>query len=155
MSAAWLLCCRLPWRRYQRWMVTAAWFTCWMNLHTQSSCCENGNAVGQRSTAQAAQRPDLSASSSVTSLLREGAGLTEDWWLEDVEEKFFCDLVRELLSWDTSSLAVAFRMLLEEKNKTLQRTTVTAVRSPVRGRVRTYLKDGLWLELLGVRGFSE
>lgn len=24
--------CRCEWRRYQRWMVTAARFTCWMNL---------------------------------------------------------------------------------------------------------------------------
>lgn len=66
--------------------------------------------------------PDLSACSSVTSLLPDGAGLPRradagDLLLEveDVEEKFFWDFVRELLSCDTSSFAVAFRMLLEDK----------------------------------------
>lgn len=114
---------------------------------------------------------DLSASSSVTSLLRGGTGLPRgadagDLLLEvdDVEEKFFWDLVREPLSSDTSSLAVAFRMLLEKDQiKT----------SAIKGRVhlkhtqkkkssrmdsastRTHLKDGFWLELLGVSGFSE
>lgn len=64
---------------------------------------------------------DLSASSSVTSLLRASTGLprcadTGDLLLEveDVEEKFFWDFVREPPSSDTSSFAVAFRMLLEE-----------------------------------------
>lgn len=28
LRAAWPACCLAAWRRYQRWMVTAAWFTC-------------------------------------------------------------------------------------------------------------------------------
>lgn len=67
---------------------------------------------------------DLSASSSVTSLLRSRTGLpcwadTGDLLLEagEVVEKFFWDLVREPLSSDTSSFAVAFKMLLKEKRK--------------------------------------
>lgn len=66
--------------------------------------------------------PDLSASSSVTSLLRGGTGLprwaeTGDllFELEETEEKFFWDFVREPFSSDTSSFAVAFRMLLRGK----------------------------------------
>lgn len=63
---------------------------------------------------------DLSASSSVTSLLRGGTGLprgaeTGDLLLgvEDEEEKFFWDFVTEPFSSRTSSFAVAFRMLLK------------------------------------------
>lgn len=65
---------------------------------------------------------DLSASSSVTSLLRDRTGLprwadTGDLLLEvgEIEEKFFWDFVKEPFSNDTSSFAVAFRMLLKEK----------------------------------------
>lgn len=55
----------------------------------------------------------------MTSLLRDRTGLlrwvnTGDLLLEEDEEKFFWDLVREPFSSDTSSLAVAFRMLLKE-----------------------------------------
>lgn len=68
---------------------------------------------------------DLSASSSVTSLLRgrlgEPLGLRWPALLLDVEEdeeKFFWDLVvRELLSRGPSSFTVAFRMLLSTQKE--------------------------------------
>lgn len=93
LRAAWFACRLLACRLYQRWMMTAAWFTCWINR---------------------------SASSSVTSLLRGATGLpcwadTGDllFEVEETEEKFFWDFVREAFSSGTSSLAVAFRMLLK------------------------------------------
>lgn len=102
---------------------------------------------------------DLSASSSVTSLLRGGTGLSRradagDLLLdvEEDEEKFFWDFVREPLSSDTSSLAVAFRMLLSHRKEGLVDFTVNL--RGTRSR-RTHLKDGFWLELLGVSGLSE
>lgn len=59
----------------------------------------------------------------MTSLLCGGTGLlrgpeTGDLVLE-VEEKFFWDFVTELFSSKSSSLAVAFRMLLKNKDKLL------------------------------------
>lgn len=70
------------------------------------------------------KQSDLSASSSVASLLRDRTGLprwadTGDllFEVEETEEKFFWDLVREPFSSDTSSFAVAFRMLLKEKHE--------------------------------------
>lgn len=123
LSAVWFVCCLLAWCLYQRWMVTAAWFTCWMNLQIHERTGVSHRAA-QHSTWTAIDEEtlsDLSASSSVTSLLRGSTGLprwadTGDLLLEveDVEEKFFWDLVREPPSSDTSSFAVAFRMLLEE-----------------------------------------
>ena len=41
LRTAWLTCCLLAWRLYQRWIVIAAWFTCWINLHTQNNCCNS------------------------------------------------------------------------------------------------------------------
>lgn len=32
--------CRCEWRRYQRWMVTAARFTCWMNLQGEGGSAQ-------------------------------------------------------------------------------------------------------------------
>ena len=52
---------------------------------------------------------DLSASSSVTSLLRAAALLLE---VDDEDEKFFWDLVTEPFSKVPSSFPVALRMLL-------------------------------------------
>lgn len=116
LSAAWLLCLRSACRLYQRWMVTADWFTCWMNLDERTAV---SLAADHERSRDGVQWSDLSASSSVTSLLRGGTGLlrgpeTGDLVLE-VEEKFFWDFVTELFSSKTSSLAVAFRMLLKNK----------------------------------------
>lgn len=41
LRTASLTCCLWEWRLYQRWIVTAAWFTCWMNLQTQNNCCDS------------------------------------------------------------------------------------------------------------------
>lgn len=142
LSAAWLACRFLAWCLYQRWIVTAAWFTCWINLqiHKRSACgfldkrqfyhyfqvarTKNNRAAHTHTVETLSCGSDLSASSSVTSLLRSRTGLpcwadTGDLLLEAGEavEKFFWDLVREPLSSDTSSFAVAFKMLLKEKRK--------------------------------------
>ena len=102
--------------------MTAAWFTRWINLQEKvQKCGQSQNQTPRRLCRGGGS--DLSASSSVTSLLRGGTGLpcwadTGDrlFEVEETEEKFFCDLVREPFSNDTSSLAVAFRMLLKDTN---------------------------------------
>lgn len=132
LRAVWFVCCLLAWRLYQRWMVTAAWFTCWINLQIHKRAAMSHTINERTSTErykQCGSSPlkqrsgsDLSASSSVTSLLRGGTGLprwadTGDllFEVEETEEKFFWDFVREPFSSDTSSFAVAFRMLLKER----------------------------------------
>lgn len=41
LRTVWLACCLLVWRLYQRWIIIAAWFTCWINLHTKHNCCDS------------------------------------------------------------------------------------------------------------------
>lgn len=71
----------------------------------------------------------LSASSSVASLLCGRTGLLHcadagDRLLEAEEQKFFWDLVREAPSRDMSSLAVAFRMLLQHMTATQKKSSL-------------------------------
>lgn len=123
--AAAAVLCRCECRRYQRWMVTAARFTCWMNLwgqggrvstapraaehrglpHSTGTCrctevaypqCEipqDKNKLPWSSphllTSSSCPFPHLSASSSVTSLLRGTLLLLLLWVMMLLLEKFF------------------------------------------------------------------
>ncbi len=48
LSVAWLACCLLAWRLYQRWIVTAAWFTCWINLQIHKSTAMSHRTTDRR-----------------------------------------------------------------------------------------------------------
>lgn len=101
---------------------------CLVHLLNEPSNTQQNYYYSPRTREQAEQTgtsawlSDLSASSSVTSLLRGRTGSsrwadTGDLLLEveETEEKFFWDFVREPLSWGASSFAVALRMLLKER----------------------------------------
>lgn len=62
-------------------------------------------------------------------------------------EKFFWDLVRELLSSDTSSFAVAFRMLLKEKRKIKNLKTALQFNRDAKRTVNVKIIDGVSLKL--------
>ena len=48
LSAAWLVCRLLAWLLYQRWIVTAAWFTCWINLQIHKGAAMSHGTINRQ-----------------------------------------------------------------------------------------------------------